>query len=341
MSSPEKIITRREFTTFIAATLTSAAVSAPLVMKFVKDAQAIGRLSVDQIYPQAVSSEAIPTITTEKTDIQTGVDFLTALGLKDRIVYIVYGRPKKSGEQTWGSIGESQTAEQSWQVYQNRKQQMKQVLAKQDEDFALNVVNPVFRAPNGEIKPIYIQKGLELAAQNVGLLALNFNSFTEAEDAINRLESSSLFPDSLMRHLAVGLDIEHFPGNSAQAEDINRFTAWFAQKHQTWSSDLPVPGLVIVYTFSGGRVLNLGGLKQYYLPERTLVVPIFDGYGTAGAKLAGIAALIKILPSTESFPALVGVMEFNSQWDYRYDKSHVKETFAILEGAPTFFFASQ
>jgi hypothetical protein len=267
------------------------------------------------------------------------------LGLRGKVAYVVYGRPSKSGERTWGSLGASQTAEQSWQVLQSRQNAVRQSIGKGEQDFVLNILNPVYRSQNGVISDVYIQRALELARENRGLVALSFNSLPDATQTVQRLEQ--LLPKQLLTYLAVSLDVEHFPGGQVAASALNEFSSWFAGKHLAWAGDSPVPGLVLIYSFRGphdagqGRIVGLGDLVQYYPPQRTLVAILFDGYGTKQAKLAKIGELIAALPDSPDSPALVGVMEFRTMWGSKYDQASIGETFDTLRGAPTFFLASQ
>jgi hypothetical protein len=51
--------------------------------------------------------------------------------------------------------------------------------------------------------------------------------------------------------------------------------------------------------------------------------------------------LVRALVNQEQHPALVGVMEFTSRWGTKYDQATIEQTFATLQGAPVYFFASQ
>lgn len=274
-----------------------------------------------------------------------GAALLEALDWRGKVVYLAYGRPSKQGEQTWGTLGASQTAEQSWQVLQNSAAGVGRSIGHDSDSFALNVLNPVYRSQNGVISDVYVQKALQLAPQNRGVVALNFNSIADAEATIQRLEMA--LPRALLAYLSVGLDVEHFPGGQIDAASVNAFCGWFAAKHREWAGDSTVPGLVVVYTFrdadSGGQgsVANLGQLVQYYPRERTLVVPVFDGYGTRQDKAPKVGSLVRALPNTAEHPALVGVMEFQTRWGTKYDQATIGESFSTLAGAPVFFFASQ
>lgn len=295
----------------------------------------VEEVQIQEVIPQPETS----------LESKTGIRLLERLGLRGKIIYIVYGRPTKHGEPTWGSLGGSRTAEQSWQLFQARKERISQEIGKGREDFTLNVLNPVYRSRNGVIKDIYIQKALELAPENFGLVALSFNSFDDARMTIERL--AGLFPKELLASLAVSLDIEHFsPNGQVEAQRINEFTSWFAQKHHQWAGESGIPGLVLIYAFCSqgkgrGRILNMGSLNQYYLDQKTLVATIFDGFGTKEGKLRGMAYLVESLPNTVTFPALVGMMEFGTRWGDKYDKSSIKDIFETLKGTPVFFFASQ
>jgi hypothetical protein len=277
--------------------------------------------------------------------IETGVELLDAFslrGLRGKVVYIVYGRPNKYGEPTWGSLGATRTAEESWDYYRRLRSTISGEIGRPQEDFALNIINPVYRSVNGTIKDIYIDKALELAPQNKGLVALNFNNTDDAYNTIARLET--IFPKERLAYLAAGLDVEHFPGHMVEARTINEFTAWFAQKHQSWAEGRPVPGVVLVYTFNGqqtGRIYNLENLVEYYPHQGTLVPLIFDGYGTVSGKEAVMSQISGLLPNSQDFPAILGAMEFWTRFGDEYDKCTIAETFSTLSGAQTFFFATQ
>jgi hypothetical protein len=273
--------------------------------------------------------------------IETGVEFLDAFGLRRKVIYIVYGRPNKDGEPTWGSLG-VRTAEESWNYYRRLRRAISQEIGKSEEDFALNIINPVYRSVNGTIKDIYIDKALELAPQNKGLVALNFNNTEDAYNTIARLET--IFPKERLTYLAVGLDVEHFPGHVVEARVINEFSAWFSQKHRAWAEGRRVPGVVLVYTFHGqsvGRILHLNELTQYYPQQGTFVPLVFDGYGTLSGKRAVIGQILEPLPDSENFPAVLGPMEFKSRWGRRYDDCTIAETFSLTEGAEISILATQ
>jgi len=275
--------------------------------------------------------------------IETGGELLDAFGLRrGKVVYIVYGRPNKYGEPTWGSLGATRTAEESWDFYRRIRNTISGEIGKPEEDFALNIINPVYRSPNGTLEDVYVDKALELAPQNKGLVALNFNNTDDAYNTIARLET--IFPKERLAYLAAGLDVEHFPGHIVEAGTINEFTAWFAQKHQVWAEGRPIPGVVLVYTFHGqqtGRILHLNELTEYYPQQGTLVPLIFDGYGTLSGKEAVMGQIHGPLPDSQDFPALLGAMEFRTRWGDEYDKCTIEETFSTLLGAPVFFFATQ
>jgi len=274
-------------------------------------------------------------------EVKNGIQLLEQLGLKGKIVYVVYGRPAGG----WGSLGESTTAEQSWELAERRKKIISQEIEKSEDNFAYTIINPVYFSDNrnsGAIKDIYVSKALEIAPQYKGLVALDFSDIQKAKEVISDLERK--FTPQKLVYLAVSLDVEHFfPSGALEANQINEFSRWFAEKHQKWVNEvnLKIPGFVFVYTFGGGRILNLNQLQQYYLSSDTLVVPIFDGYGSDGQKLFSMAKYVQALPNTQEFPALVGVMEFQIKHGQKYDTVSPKLTFKTLEGAPVFFFASQ
>lgn len=340
----------------VGALLTALVVAIPVVGRFIRDARSSGVARAESSIQASVLAPFMPGVPSAdngeakapvQTDLQvdTGAALLDGLNMRDKIVYIAYGRPSKQGEQTWGTLGASQTAEQSWQVLRTNAGAVSREIGQDSGSFALNVLNPVYRSENGVIADIYIRKALELAPQNRGLVALNFNSIADAEATVQRLEAT--LPQALLAYLGVGLDAEHFPGGHVDAASVNAFSRWFAEKHREWASDTAVPGLVLVYTFRDpdgggqGSIDSLGQLVQYYLPERTLVVPVFDGYGTRQDKAGKVARLIRALPNSGDKPALVGVMEFQSRWGTKYDQATIGESFGILSGAPVYFFASQ
>jgi len=270
---------------------------------------------------------------------------LEAFGLPGRVVYVVYGRPSKHGEATWGSLGASQTAESSWQLLHSRVASIAPQIGVERGDFALNVLNPVYRSGNGPLSDQYVRRALELAPENQGLVALCFNSIADARQTVQRMEQ--ILPRELLARLAVALDVEHFGGGQVNAAALNQFSAWFAAKHNEWAGDAPVPGLVFVYTFrtpggaGEGVIQDLGQLVQYYMQQRTMVVLLYDGFGSRAAKLSIMSSLIRALTDTAHAPALVGTMEFRSRWGTQYDKATIGETFGTLRGAPVYFFASQ
>jgi hypothetical protein len=361
----EGIWTRREVVQALGALALSLAVGVPIAGKFIRDARALtGHLTTEVqeaelatvpeadletvpdpvVLPQAEESIR-PAPLTLAGEMRNGLDLLKGFGLRGKVVYIVYGRPSKQGETTWGTLGGSRTAEESWQLVRASARAIGKEIGKDESDFALHVLNPVYRSQNGVIEDIYIQRALELAPANHGLVAINFNSIGDARETIQRLES--VFPKALLSYLAVGLDVEHFPGGQTDAASLNDFSLWFGQKHVEWTESGAIPGLVLVYTFRGavdggqGKIENLGQLVQYHLPQRTLVVPVFDGYGSSEAKLGLMGGLVRALVNQEQHPALVGVMEFTSRWGTKYDQATIEQTFATLQGAPVYFFASQ
>lgn len=276
----------------------------------------------------------------ELSPIDTGLALLNSLGLQGKAVYIVYGRPSKRGEATWGSL-QSSTAEDAWVLLEQRRDAVSQVLDR--SDITLNVLNPVYNSVNGDIADIYVQKALELAPRYSGVVAPSFNSIPVAKQTTERWEG--LFSQDELAYLSVSLDIEHFPGHDEDAVAINAFSTWFAQKHMEWAGQRAIPGIVILYTMHGsqgiGRISNLVQLTQYYLTEQTLVIPIMDAYGSAEAKCAKVTDIVSLLPNTSEYPALVGIMEFRLKWGGKYDTASIAETFACLNGTPVSVLASQ
>ena len=348
--------TRRELLMILGALCAALLVVVPVVGRFVRDARSIGAADHQPAMQAAGVLSLLPDTThVAEVDVgpqggaemraDTGAALLDALGWRGKVVYLVYGRPSKRGEQTWGTLGASQTAEQSWKVLQDTAAGVGRSIGHAPSSFALNVLNPVYRSQNGVISDVYVEKALELAPQNRGVVALNFNSIADAEATIQRLEAA--LPKALLAYLSVGLDVEHFPGGRIDAASVNAFSGWFAAKHREWAGESAVPALVVVYTFrdpdSGGQgsIANLGQLVQYYPAERTLVVPVFDGYGTRQDKAPRVGTLLRTLSNTAEYPALVGVMEFQTRWGTKYDQATISETFSTLAGAPVFFFASQ
>lgn len=277
--------------------------------------------------------------------IKNGIEFLEHFGLKGKIVYLVYGRPNKAREKAWGSLSSTMTAEQSWALVQERAGSVAQKISKKKEDFSYLVVNPVYSSGNGDLKDIYVETLLKLAMQK-GVVALDFSDIQKAKTTLLGFEEK--FPKEILPYLSVSLDAEHFSGGgSVDAKAINDFSLWYAEKHQEWCQKADVTdtlGFVFVYTFRSqppGCITNLSELKQYCLQENTLIVPVFDGYGSKDTKLGGMAILCSQLPSTTENPALIGTMEFQSKWEKRYDSASIAETFSTLQGAPVYFFASQ
>jgi hypothetical protein len=347
---------KREMLMVLGALCAALLVVIPVVARFVRDARSIGSTDpqpvvqaaeILSVLPDTGGAAEVDTGQWMMTEVKagTGAGLLDALGWRGKVVYLVYGRPSKQGERTWGTLGASQTAEQSWQVLRQTATSVGRAIGHDSSAFALNVLNPVYRSQNGVISDVYVRKALELAPQNQGVVALCFNSIADAEATIQRLEAA--LPKALLSYLSVGLDIEHFPGGHIDAASVNAFAGWFATKHSEWAENSGVPGLVVVYTFrdpdSGGQgsISDLGQLVQYYPPERTLVVPVFDGYGTRQEKAPKVGTLVRALPNSAEHPALVGVMEFQTRWGAKYDQATVSETFSTLSGAPVFFLASQ
>lgn len=281
-------------------------------------------------------NKAIP----EKLDINTGRELLDSLGLSGKVVYLVYGRPNGG----WGSLGRGRTAEQSWIIAKISQAEMAIAIRKPADSFAFTMPNAVYNSDNkgnNPVKDIYVEKALELAPLHNGLVALDFSNTDYAKEIINNFENK--FPPEKMVYLAVSLDAEHFPDHQLEAEKINEFSAWYAEKHKQWrdKTGRNIPGFVFIYTFGGGRILNLNKLQQYYFREKTLVVPIFDGFGTYEGKIRKMVEYIRTMKNTETDPALLGVMEFYKRWNFTFDKIPPERTFDTLRGAPCFIFASQ
>lgn len=363
----QKEITRRQMVEVLGGAIFALPFIAPVGKKFVSEALAMGeediggerRLASPASVPAGPTPtpELIPATTPEllpttlptpvptlesASKIETGIELLDAFGLKGKVVYIVYGRPNKYGEPTWGSLGATRTAEESWDFYRRIRSTISGEIGRSEEDFALNIINPVYRSDNGTIKDVYVEMALKLAPENKGLVALNFNNTDDAYSTLARLET--IFPKEQLAYLAAGLDVEHFPGHLVEARTINEFTAWFSQKHQQWAEGKLIPGVVLVYTFHGqqaGRILNLNELKEYYPQQRTLVPLVFDGYGTLSGKQAVMGQILGPLPNSGDFPAVLGAMEFRTRFGDEYDKCTIGETFSTLQGAPVFFLASQ
>jgi len=272
-----------------------------------------------------------PEILTRKPE--TGMELLDSLGLRGKVVYLVYGRPMG-----WGSLRHTRTAEESWDFYRTRKASISEKIGLSQEDFTLNIINPVQDNDGYGLSEGYIEKALQLCGDQ-RLVAFDFRNLELARETINHFET--FLSKEELAHLAITFDAEWFPGRQIDAQAINQFSAWFAQKHQEWAGEKAIPGLVFVYVFSGSKIVNLLELNQYYLDQKTLVVPLFDGYGTVGGKLYGMGGLVHQLPNTEPFPALLGVMEFKEEHGDTYDQCSVKQSFETLVGAPVYFFASQ
>jgi hypothetical protein len=264
---------------------------------------------------------------------ETGKELIDSLGLGDKVVYLVYGRPLG-----WGSLRHTRTAEESWQFYQTRKASVSEKISLKQEDFALNIINPVQDNDGYGLSESYIKKALELCGDQ-RQVAFDFRNLDLARETINHFET--FLSKEALAHLAITLDAEWFPGSQIDAQAINQFAVWFAKKHQEWAGEENIPGLVFIYVFSGSKIVNLSKLNQYYPDQKTLVVPLFDGQGTKRGKLYGMGGLVQGLRDTEAFPALVGVMEFREEHGDTYDQCTVKQSFETLKGAPVYFFASQ
>ncbi|KPJ71053.1 hypothetical protein AMJ51_00225 [Microgenomates bacterium DG_75] len=236
---------------------------------------------------------------------ETGIELLESLGFRDKVVYLVYGRPYG-----WGSLGLTQTPEGAWAFFHTRKKTISQKIGLNEQDFALNIINPAYYSQEHEayhaLSDDYVSETLRLAPENQGLVALSFNRLEYARNVISHLET--FLSKEQLAHLALSFDAEHFPYSQVDARALNRFVPWFAQKHQEWAEGKSIPCLVFVYVFPGSRILNMQELKQYYLNKNALVVPIFDGWGLKAEKLRSMAGYIGTLPDTEASPALLGVI---------------------------------
>lgn len=348
-------INRRDFLKLAGGTLASLFVGVPLAKKFATEAQALPIRDLTDPEGDSKNLTSAPkpaetppptsfpdqSLKTELKDVKTGKKLLENLGLSGKVIYLVYGRPAGG----WGTLGESTTAEQAWNLADRRKKTVSQGIGKAEDQLAYTIINPVYYFDNrsqGAIKDIYVDKALELAPRNDGLVAFDFSDIGNAKKVISEFDGK--LSAERLAYLSVSLDVEHFlPSGSLEASEINEFSQWFAEKHQKWmaAANVCVPGFVFIYTHGQGRILNMEKLRQYYLPEGTLVVPIFDGYGSDGQKLTPMAQYISTLPNTEDNPALLGVMEFQTKWGGLYDTVPLGSTFRTLEGAPVFFFASQ
>lgn len=349
----EQTITRREFleeTWPVWATLAlqvGGGLAARAVMKILRSLPDDRSPNSQSQFPNDPQEILEKTIVNPETKPETGVALLEHFGLRNRIVYILYGRPSKYGEPAWGSLSETQTAEQSWALFGTRKNQVKTQLEKAGPpvpEFGLSVLNPVYLSRNGPLEDVYVQKSLELAPHHDGILALNFNSIEEATATITSF-SQTVPPESL-RYLSLSLDIEHMSNHTVDAPSINKFAGWFAALHAAWDPKQEIPGFVFLYTIHPqgklGSITNLEVLQQYYLNEGVFVIPITDAFGSAAQKMPALVSLVENLePNTPEFPALAGTMEFVNKWGHVYDTSEVHEIFANLKGAPVYFFASQ
>jgi len=276
-------------------------------------------------------------------EIETGVELLDFFGLRGKIVYIVYGGPSPFRE-GWGSLKETTSAEEGWRLLSERRKRVMGEIGRSADDFALNILNPAWSASGVDIP--YIEEALRLAPENNGLVAPSFNNIDVAREVVGEL--GGLDPFHLAR-LAVCFDIENFPDKRIGASSLNEFSRWFFQKHKEWveKGGVPdnIPGIVLAYTFwseDHSMIDNIAQLEQYYLEERGLLVPIFDGRGTKGAKSFKMERLGGQLPDNDQFPSLLGAMEFRSTWGNEYDKCSVQETFSLIpERTPVAFFASQ
>jgi len=351
MSTENQIgLSRREFIKsslkIAGCALASTPLSIPIALAWsqekeklvVEENPSLGRTLVSGV-PLEIKEKSQPIpVSTSKPETptrkpETGMELLDSLGLRGKVVYLVYGRPMG-----WGSLRHTRTAEESWDFYRTRKASISEKIGLKQEDFALNIINPVQDNDGYGLSEGYIEKALQLCGDQ-RLVAFDFRNLELARETINHFET--FLSKEVLAHLAITLDAEWFPDSQVEARAINQFSAWFAQKHQEWAGEKALPGLVFVYVFSGSKIVNLSELNQYYLDQKTLVVPLFDGYGTKGGKLYGMGGLVQQLRNTEAYPALVGVMEFEEEHGETYDQSTVKQSFETLDGAPVFIFASQ
>jgi len=316
--------------------------------------------------PQSLKKEAAP------TNEETGQELLERLGLKGKILLVVYGRPGAHG-----SLGISTTAEGSWARAKFRRSQIVSILPrvgslgkynpKPTSQDILLAINPVDRArwANGKLSPelsqSYLLKALELAKKNEGfvLIDLGVEGEKKAKERIKEIEKmvKNKFLHNpqeaarLLSRLGLTWDLEWMPGPEKNYPcELNDTNLWFAQKHWQWNQEagIATPGIIGIYAFK--PTVNLRGVRQYYPQHNTIVVPIFDGYGNPKSKLDRVAQFCRQLEQgrtkeeIENNPPLTGAMDFVLLWGGRkaYDTGSTEENLKkVLFGAPVVVLAIQ
>jgi len=289
-----------------------------------------------------------------KIDEQIGENekrVLKKLGLLDKMVVVVYGRPEGHG-----SLGSARDAKTSWAVAERILGVIlpaARVSLKKEEAAVLGV-NPVDQIKlrtGGYSNKLSIDYILELlkegkTGKELVLLDLGLTGIAGAKQRVEEIEGEAKkkFGEEgakkLLSRLSITLDLEHMPSDRLSA-DINDFSRWFNDKRETWlgggaSLEAPIlPGMVAVYAFLPEDIKKLGGLNQYY--DNIVVPVIFDGWGNKEAKFAGLKNLVQTLKNDKNQTPLVGVMESTIKWGNKYDKCSLVEILKMLEGSPVFF----
>ena len=375
MSSVEKY-SRREFITMAAGVLlTAAAVSVPLGRKFIAEASQEGGAVEKTSQASSQSVEKAPgrveSVEEKKVEVSQveekqepvqgvfaevgdGAALIERMGLKDKVVYIVYGRPGG-----WGTLGSCswEEADGCWQVANEQKIDVSLEIGVSQENFAYTILNPAYNSGGWDLSDEYIQQALELAPENKGLVAPVFNDVGVARGVLERWGRE--MPPHLLKYLSVSLDVEHMPGGQVEAQALNKFISFYADLRQQWDPGEETPGFVLTYAFrlprvdqngveivdgSGdirGLIRNLNQMQQYNLIGNVMAPVISDGYGSYGAKFEVLKGMVNSLPNSKAFPAVVGTMEFYSRHREEYDTSSIEATFRGLDGAPVKFLASQ
>ena len=303
----------------------------------------------------------------------TGIKLLEDLGLLNRMVYMIYGRPRG-----WGSIGETRTPEEALAMLDQRHEQILELLSQEvkgdsedkykvEELFGM-AQNPAYKVvdvvaysgPNHNlwIGDTYItdlfalvhkKNTQEVNRNNQWLVSLDCPSIDKAEKVVEFIETN--IPQEQRKYCTISLDIEHFPEKTVVAgssigtsttQEINAFSKYFGQKHLEWNFDDNIPGFVFTYMFHPNQqVPDLANLNQYHIGQKTLTIPIFDGWGEAGVKVAKLYGIRKTVRDLPEFPSLLGIMETYLQHPGKYNETPTIETAKCLYEAPVRVLASQ
>jgi hypothetical protein len=240
---------------------------------------------------------------------------------RDRTVAMVYGRPGPSG---WGSLG--QTAIVDHALYLART-----FAGRVDEwNGAKSVavaVNPnVVTGKTAAKHELYLYH-LIAEARRQGYYVM-LDAKTASHDPLTVFQG--LLDKFLQEHVWLDWDIESTEGGRVSAGQINQVAeTYFARRRD---KGFQTPGVFGFYVFKDGQVVDPAQVIRQY--DGGVVVPIFDGFGTKGVK---IAKTQRVLSSFGDGP--FGIMEFETRWGSRYDKFSARAYFDAYPDA--LIFASQ